>query len=146
MSWQVKWFIFGVEISYCSVVHFDSCIKLVMTMVQTDILSWIVPVFSKCLEQWLNCIFYIMFSFALFRFFDFSKTVAKRAFRVIQVLIFSGFLDLNNGMHDSSVWHPSYKLSLMIQDTHNVRSVSFHPSGDFVLAGKVFLTFTNFYY
>ncbi|KAK1384204.1 Cleavage stimulation factor 50 kDa subunit [Heracleum sosnowskyi] len=38
------------------------------------------------------------------RFFDFSKTVAKRAFKVIQ-------------------------------DTHNVRSVSFHPSGDFVLAG-----------
>ncbi|KAL4566456.1 hypothetical protein LXL04_030571 [Taraxacum kok-saghyz] len=38
------------------------------------------------------------------KFFDFSKTVAKRAFRVIQ-------------------------------DTHNVRSVSFHPSGDFVLAG-----------
>ncbi|KAB2609477.1 cleavage stimulation factor subunit 1 [Pyrus ussuriensis x Pyrus communis] len=39
-----------------------------------------------------------------FRFFDFSKMTAKRAFRVIQ-------------------------------DTHNVRSVSFHPSGDFVLAG-----------
>ncbi|XP_074376327.1 cleavage stimulation factor subunit 50 isoform X3 [Apium graveolens] len=38
------------------------------------------------------------------RFFDFSKTVAKRAFKVIQ-------------------------------DTHNVRSVSFHPSGDFILAG-----------
>ncbi|KAJ9677247.1 hypothetical protein PVL29_022315 [Vitis rotundifolia] len=38
------------------------------------------------------------------KFFDFSKTVAKRAFRVIQ-------------------------------DTHNVRSVSFHPSGDFLLAG-----------
>ncbi|KAK4359375.1 hypothetical protein RND71_021604 [Anisodus tanguticus] len=39
------------------------------------------------------------------KFFDFSKTVAKRAFRVIQ-------------------------------DTHNVRSVSFHPSGDYLLAGK----------
>ncbi|KAM7479813.1 hypothetical protein LguiA_028026 [Lonicera macranthoides] len=38
------------------------------------------------------------------KFFDFSKAVAKRAFRVIQ-------------------------------DTHNVRSVSFHPSGDFLLAG-----------
>ncbi|KAG9439157.1 hypothetical protein H6P81_019322 [Aristolochia fimbriata] len=38
------------------------------------------------------------------KFFDFSKTVAKRAFRVIQ-------------------------------DTHNVRSVAFHPSGDFLLAG-----------
>ncbi|KAL6995043.1 Cleavage stimulation factor subunit 50 [Sarracenia purpurea var. burkii] len=38
------------------------------------------------------------------KFFDFSKAVAKRAFRVIQ-------------------------------DTHNVRSLSFHPSGDFVLAG-----------
>lgn len=38
------------------------------------------------------------------KFFDFSKTVARRAFRVIQ-------------------------------DTHNVRSVSFHPSGDFILAG-----------
>lgn len=38
------------------------------------------------------------------KFFDFSKTTAKRAFRVIQ-------------------------------DTHNVRSVSFHPSGDFLLAG-----------
>lgn len=38
------------------------------------------------------------------KFFDFSKSVAKRAFRVIQ-------------------------------DTHNVRSVSFHPSGDFLLAG-----------
>ncbi|KAF7134822.1 hypothetical protein RHSIM_Rhsim08G0143500 [Rhododendron simsii] len=38
------------------------------------------------------------------KFFDFSKAVAKRAFRVIQ-------------------------------DTHNVRSVAFHPSGDFVLAG-----------
>ncbi|KAF5185785.1 Cleavage stimulation factor subunit [Thalictrum thalictroides] len=40
----------------------------------------------------------------LLRFFDFSKTVAKKAFRVIQ-------------------------------DTHNVRSVSFHPSGEFLLAG-----------
>ncbi|KAK9684458.1 hypothetical protein RND81_10G211700 [Saponaria officinalis] len=38
------------------------------------------------------------------KFFDFSKTTAKRAFRVIQ-------------------------------DTHNVRSVSFHPSGDYLLAG-----------
>nr|XP_019706612.2 cleavage stimulation factor subunit 50 [Elaeis guineensis] len=38
------------------------------------------------------------------KFFDFSKTAAKRAFRVIQ-------------------------------DTHNVRSVSFHPSGDYLLAG-----------
>lgn len=38
------------------------------------------------------------------KFFDFSKTAAKRAFRVIQ-------------------------------DTHNVRSVSFHPSGEFLLAG-----------
>ncbi|CAI9111762.1 OLC1v1012074C1 [Oldenlandia corymbosa var. corymbosa] len=38
------------------------------------------------------------------KFFDFSKTMAKKAFRVIQ-------------------------------DTHIVRSVSFHPSGDFVLAG-----------
>ncbi|CAA7393409.1 unnamed protein product [Spirodela intermedia] len=38
------------------------------------------------------------------KFFDFSKTVARRAFRVIQ-------------------------------DTHNVRSVSFHPSGEFLLAG-----------
>ncbi|XP_052179950.1 cleavage stimulation factor subunit 50 [Diospyros lotus] len=38
------------------------------------------------------------------KFFDFSKTVAKRAFKVIQ-------------------------------DTHNVRSVCFHPSGEFVLAG-----------
>ncbi|TMW89661.1 hypothetical protein EJD97_016837 [Solanum chilense] len=39
------------------------------------------------------------------KFFDFSKAVAKRAFRVIQ-------------------------------DTHNVRSVSFHPSGDYLLAGN----------
>ncbi|GAB4845359.1 Cleavage stimulation factor subunit 50 [Ancistrocladus abbreviatus] len=38
------------------------------------------------------------------KFFDFSKTTAKRAFRVIQ-------------------------------DTHNVRSVCFHPSGDYLLAG-----------
>ncbi|XP_020704924.1 cleavage stimulation factor subunit 50 isoform X1 [Dendrobium catenatum] len=38
------------------------------------------------------------------KFFDFSKTVARKAFRVIQ-------------------------------DTHNVRSVSFHPSGEFLLAG-----------
>ncbi|KAL5723190.1 Cleavage stimulation factor subunit 50 [Ranunculus cassubicifolius] len=38
------------------------------------------------------------------KFFDFSKAVAKKAFRVIQ-------------------------------DTHNVRSVSFHPSGEFLLAG-----------
>ncbi|KAI3929875.1 hypothetical protein MKW98_004029 [Papaver atlanticum] len=38
------------------------------------------------------------------KFFDFSKTAAKRAYRVIQ-------------------------------DTHNVRSVSFHPSGEFLLAG-----------
>lgn len=38
------------------------------------------------------------------KFFDFSKTVARKAFRVIQ-------------------------------DTHNVRSVSFHPSGEFILAG-----------
>lgn len=38
------------------------------------------------------------------KFFDFSKAVAKKAFRVIQ-------------------------------DTHNVRSVSFHPSGEFILAG-----------
>ncbi|XP_074561780.1 cleavage stimulation factor subunit 50-like [Curcuma longa] len=37
-------------------------------------------------------------------FFDFSKTVARRAVRVIQ-------------------------------DTHNVRSVSFHPSGEYLLAG-----------
>ncbi|GER41941.1 transducin/WD40 repeat-like superfamily protein [Striga asiatica] len=38
------------------------------------------------------------------RFFDFSKTVARKAFKIIQ-------------------------------DTHNVRSVSFHPSGEFLLAG-----------
>ncbi|KAK7260357.1 hypothetical protein RIF29_26335 [Crotalaria pallida] len=38
------------------------------------------------------------------KFFDISKTNAKRAYRVIQ-------------------------------DTHNVRSVSFHPSGDFLLGG-----------
>ncbi|EOA13413.1 hypothetical protein CARUB_v10026452mg [Capsella rubella] len=38
------------------------------------------------------------------KFFDFSKTTAKRAFKVFQ-------------------------------DTHNVRSVSFHPSGEFLLAG-----------
>ncbi|CAH9088144.1 unnamed protein product [Cuscuta europaea] len=38
------------------------------------------------------------------KFFDFSKAVAKRAFRIIQ-------------------------------DTHNVRSVSIHPSGDYLLAG-----------
>ncbi|KAK6925132.1 WD40 repeat [Dillenia turbinata] len=38
------------------------------------------------------------------KFFDYSKTTAKRAFKVIQ-------------------------------DTHNVRSVSFHPSGEFLLAG-----------
>ncbi|CAO2818453.1 unnamed protein product [Amaranthus hypochondriacus] len=38
------------------------------------------------------------------KFFDFSKTTAKRAFRVIQ-------------------------------DTHNVRSVSFHPSGNYLMAG-----------
>ncbi|KAJ8448889.1 hypothetical protein Cgig2_030745 [Carnegiea gigantea] len=42
------------------------------------------------------------------KFFDFSKTTAKRAFRVIQ-------------------------------DTHNVRSVSFHPSGDYLLAGNFHL-------
>ncbi|XP_077211272.1 transducin/WD40 repeat-like superfamily protein isoform X1 [Tasmannia lanceolata] len=45
------------------------------------------------------------------KFFDFSKTVAKRAFRVIQVAPIS------------------------VHDTHNVRSVSFHPSGEFLLAG-----------
>uniref|UniRef100_A0A0D9VZ53 Cleavage stimulation factor 50 kDa subunit n=1 Tax=Leersia perrieri TaxID=77586 RepID=A0A0D9VZ53_9ORYZ len=39
------------------------------------------------------------------RFFDFSKSVARKAFRVIQV------------------------------DTHNVRSVCFHPCGDYLLAG-----------
>jgi len=38
------------------------------------------------------------------RFFDFSKTNARKAFRVIQ-------------------------------DTHNVRSVCFHPCGDYLLAG-----------
>ncbi|KAL3824726.1 hypothetical protein ACJIZ3_020755 [Penstemon smallii] len=38
------------------------------------------------------------------KFFDFSKAVTKKAFRIIQ-------------------------------DTHNVRSVSFHPSGEFLLAG-----------
>uniref|UniRef100_A0A1D1ZDC7 Cleavage stimulation factor 50 kDa subunit n=1 Tax=Anthurium amnicola TaxID=1678845 RepID=A0A1D1ZDC7_9ARAE len=38
------------------------------------------------------------------KFFDFSKTAARRPFKVIQ-------------------------------DTHNVRSVSFHPSGEFLLAG-----------
>ncbi|XP_073039995.1 cleavage stimulation factor subunit 50 [Primulina eburnea] len=38
------------------------------------------------------------------KFFDFSRPVARKAFRIIQ-------------------------------DTHNVRSVSFHPSGDFLLAG-----------
>jgi cleavage stimulation factor subunit 1 len=38
------------------------------------------------------------------KFFDFSKSVARRAFRVIQ-------------------------------DTHNVRSVCFHPSGEYLLAG-----------
>ncbi|BAB10643.1 cleavage stimulation factor subunit 1-like protein [Arabidopsis thaliana] len=38
------------------------------------------------------------------KFFDFSKTTAKRAFKVFQ-------------------------------DTHNVRSISFHPSGEFLLAG-----------
>ncbi|KAH6807719.1 Transducin/WD40 repeat-like superfamily protein [Perilla frutescens var. frutescens] len=38
------------------------------------------------------------------KFFDFSKTVARKAFKIIQ-------------------------------DTHNVRSVSFHPSGEFLLAG-----------
>ncbi|KFK27872.1 hypothetical protein AALP_AA8G439900 [Arabis alpina] len=38
------------------------------------------------------------------KFFDFSKTTAKRAFKVFQ-------------------------------DTHNVRSLSFHPSGEFLLAG-----------
>ncbi|XP_051118342.1 cleavage stimulation factor subunit 50 [Andrographis paniculata] len=38
------------------------------------------------------------------KFFDFSKIVARKAFRIIQ-------------------------------DTHNVRSVSFHPSGEFLLAG-----------
>ncbi|KAG5019946.1 hypothetical protein JHK87_015801 [Glycine soja] len=43
------------------------------------------------------------------KFFDISKTNAKRAYRVIQ-------------------------------DTHNVRSVSFHPSGDFLLAGSMYVT------
>lgn len=38
------------------------------------------------------------------KFFDFSKSVARKAFKIIQ-------------------------------DTHNVRSVSFHPSGEFLLAG-----------
>ncbi|KQK13140.1 cleavage stimulation factor subunit 50 isoform X3 [Brachypodium distachyon] len=38
------------------------------------------------------------------KFFDFSKTAARKAFRVIQ-------------------------------DTHNVRSICFHPSGDYILAG-----------
>lgn len=33
----------------------------------------------------------------------------------------------------------------MTQDTHNVRSVSFHPSGDFLLAGN-YLLLTNFNY
>ncbi|KAL9314369.1 hypothetical protein ACSQ67_019821 [Phaseolus vulgaris] len=42
------------------------------------------------------------------KFFDISKTNAKRAYRVIQ-------------------------------DTHNVRSVSFHPSGDFLLAVSNYL-------
>ncbi|MQM02212.1 hypothetical protein Taro_034975 [Colocasia esculenta] len=46
------------------------------------------------------------------KFFDFSKTVARRAFRVIQ-------------------------------DTHNVRSVSFHPSGEFLLAGILTSCFPN---
>lgn len=30
----------------------------------------------------------------------------------------------------------------MTQDTHNVRSVSFHPSGDFLLAGKLFVSYS----
>ncbi|KAL8492386.1 hypothetical protein ACS0TY_023832 [Phlomoides rotata] len=38
------------------------------------------------------------------KFFDFSKSIARKAFKIIQ-------------------------------DTHNVRSVSFHPSGEFLLAG-----------
>jgi cleavage stimulation factor subunit 1 len=42
------------------------------------------------------------------RFFDFSKTVARKAFRVIQ-------------------------------DTHNVRSVCFHPCGDYLLAGSTII-------
>ncbi|KAL5191544.1 Cleavage stimulation factor subunit 50 [Glycine soja] len=29
---------------------------------------------------------------------------------------------------------------MVIQDTHNVRSVSFHPSGDFLLAGSMYVT------
>lgn len=77
------------------------------------------------------------------RFFDFSKTVAKRAFRVIQVLapfsLFEFWLFSMAGMRLISC-----KISLTfflgifperIQDTHNVRSVSFHPSGEFLLAG-----------
>ncbi|KAA3458348.1 cleavage stimulation factor subunit 50 isoform X1 [Gossypium australe] len=50
------------------------------------------------------------------KFFDFSKATAKRAFRVIQVFL-------------------GYFYTVSIMDTHNVRSVSFHPSGDFLLAG-----------
>lgn len=70
----------------------------------------------------------------LFRFFDFSKTVARRAFRVIQV-------DTNTC---SCQWQNfffflldgiSLTFTQLKQDTHNVRSVSFHPSGEFLLAG-----------
>ncbi|RLN40450.1 hypothetical protein C2845_PM01G27890 [Panicum miliaceum] len=46
------------------------------------------------------------------KFFDFSKTNARKAFRVIQA-----------------------HLSILGQDTHNVRSVCFHPCGDYLLAG-----------
>lgn len=33
-----------------------------------------------------------------------------------------------------------------MQDTHNVRSVSFHPSGDFLLAGIYFITSFLFFF
>lgn len=75
------------------------------------------------------------------RFFDFSKVTAKRAFRVIQVCV-----SCHHGLKDVfsetcrvvtkiQNFIPLNQISFHSQDTHNVRSVSYHPSGDFLLAG-----------
>lgn len=47
-------------------------------------------------------------------------------------------LELGSRIYNSSIhWHSFINFVFVtMQDTHNVRSVSFHPSGDFLLAGN----------
>lgn len=73
-----------------------------------------------------------------FRFFDISKTNAKRSYRVIQVVLsYIYVLGTSEQLSELSI-NFRFLLNFVLQDTHNVRSVSFHPSGDFLLAGIYF--------